>query len=73
MRSSATAIRLRYPLSAVNGSVDALVFDIEKTLELSGAEQAARTFVEEMVAYRARSDATYRGILDIISRYVDLS
>lgn len=65
-------MRLSCRLSAVNGSVDALVFDVEKTLELSGAEQAARAFVEEVVAYRARSDATYRGILDIISRYVDL-
>ncbi|MDP8929959.1 MAG: hypothetical protein M3O70_15670 [Actinomycetota bacterium] len=73
MRSSATAVRLRYPLSAVNGSVDALVFDVEKTLELSGAEQAAASFVEEIVTYRASSDATYRGVLEIISRYVDLS
>ncbi|MDP8961189.1 MAG: hypothetical protein M3N32_06195 [Actinomycetota bacterium] len=66
-------MRLRCPLSAVNGSVDALVFDVEKTLELSGAEQAAASFVEEIAAYRSSSDATYRGILDIISRYVDLS
>ncbi|MFN2557252.1 MAG: hypothetical protein ABR592_10370 [Nitriliruptorales bacterium] len=74
MRSSApTAFRLSCPLTAVNGSVDALLFDVEKTLELSGAEQAAQTFVEEVLAYRARADATYRGILDIISRYVDLS
>ncbi len=66
-------MRLSCPLSAVNGSVDALVFDVEKTLELCGAEQVAQAFVEEVVAYRARADATYRGILDIISRYVDLS
>lgn len=66
-------MRLSYPLSAVNGSVDALVFDVEKILELSGAEQAAASFVAEIVAYRARSDSTYRGILDITSRYVDLS
>lgn len=66
-------MRLRYPLSAVNGSVDALVFDVEKSLEVCGAAQAAQALAAEVVAYRASSDATYRGILDIISRYVDLS
>lgn len=67
-----SSMRPRCRLSAVNGSVDALIFQVERTLELTGAPELAAAFTAEVSSYRARRDATYRGILCIASVYVDL-
>lgn len=59
-------------LSAVNGSVEALVFDVERTLEATRGRDVAEAFAAEVAAYRDRDDATYRGILEVAAAYVEL-